>query len=168
MKNFYCVNTASRCEPVAKAKLEAAGIEVLLPQYREVQINEYGGRREYVRPLFPGYLFAECELWQYSLAASKARKEVLRLVSVASVPQIVDASVIDEIKGRIGPNGLVKMSEDIEIGQGVEITQPGPFCGLKGVFVRSAKSDDRIIILLQALSGPFTVPVYPEGVRALA
>src|SRR5262249_28037187 len=119
----------------------------------------------FIKPLFPGYLFARFELSNL-LHKVRFTRGVHSVVCIGSDPAQVDGRVIEIIAAQIDATGFVKIGADLEPGAKVLI-QAGPFKGLTGIFEREASVTDRIKILLDCISFQALVEVERIHVKAV-
>jgi transcriptional antiterminator RfaH len=149
---FY---TRPRAEKRVRERLEAAGLDVLLPE-REV-LRQWSDRKQRVRePLFPGYLFARVD--------ERARLDVLqdeavvRCVSFGGRPTVVPDAELEALRA------LAEIPDQIEavareatpLGAEVIVTN-GP---LKGVRAHVASYPRPLYLLLEVPSVRQTVRVH--------
>jgi transcriptional antiterminator RfaH len=165
--NWYAIHTHPKQENRAEMNLEAWNVETFLPRIRDCRFNEFTGEPSYfVKPLFPGYLFA-----RFSLNALLHKvcftRGVHSVVCVGIDPAPIDDRVIEIIAAQIDATGFVKIGDDLEPGAKV-LVQAGPFRGLTGIFEREASAADRIKILLDCVSFQVHVEVGRKQVKALS
>ncbi|HEY7183619.1 MAG TPA: transcription termination/antitermination NusG family protein, partial [Blastocatellia bacterium] len=132
----------------------------------DCRFNEFTSEPSYfIRPLFPGYLFARFAL---NSLFHKVRftRGVHSVVCVGNDPAPVDDRVIEIIAAQIDAIGFVKIGADLEPGAKVLI-QAGPFKGFTGIFEREASAADRIRILLECVCFQAHVEVEREHVKTL-
>ena len=98
------VYTKARCEVWSEMNLRRQGFSVLMPRVR--------GRAGFA-PLFPRYLFVGHERGRDTTPVRNTRG-VLRLVQFGPLPARVPQEVIDEIRGRMNPHGLVELETVVE------------------------------------------------------
>ena len=149
--SWYAIHTHPKQENRAEENLKALGVETFLPRIRDYRINEFKSEPSYfIKPLFPGYLFAKFAL---SSLLHKVRftRGVHSVVCIGNDPAPVDDRVIEIIASQIDATGFVKIGADLETGARVLI-QAGPFKGLTGIFEREASAADRIKVLLDCIS----------------
>jgi transcriptional antiterminator RfaH len=164
---WYAIHTHPKQENRAESNLKAWNVEVFLPRIRDCRFNEYTYEPSYfIKPLFPGYLFARFEL---SNLFHKVRftRGVHSIVCVGDAPASVDDSVIEIVASQIDEAGFVKIGAGLEPGAKVLI-QLGPFKGLTGIFERETSEIDRIKILLDCVSFQARVEVDRQHVKAFA
>jgi transcriptional antiterminator RfaH len=164
--NWYAIHTHPKQENRAEKNLLAWDVETFFPRLRDCRFNELTGEPSYfIKPLFPGYLFA-----RFSLNAlfHKVRftRGVHSIVCIGNDPALVDDRVIEIITAQIDAAGFVKIGDDLEPGAKVLI-QSGPFRGLTGIFERKASAADRIRILLDCVSFQARVEVEKKHIIAL-
>jgi transcriptional antiterminator RfaH len=104
-----------------------------------------------VAPLFPGYLFARFNVVTHYRTVNYAHG-VRRILAFGSVPMVVEDSIIVSIKERLQEDGEGLPGQRFNPGQAVRI-QGGVFQGLEAVFEREMSDRQRVMVLLQALSG---------------
>ena len=149
---WYVVRTNRKQEDRANNNLRAWGVETLHPKLRTRRYNEFTGTVSYVvRPLFPQYIFAKFNA-RKQLSKIWFTRGVRNVVSFGGNPASVDEDIIDVIHSRIDKNGLVRMGEDnLKRGDRV-VVKAGPLRNLMGVFERELKENERISVLLTAIS----------------
>lgn len=101
-----------------------------------------------ISPLFPGYLFVRFEAAAL-LAKVQLTRGVHRVVGFGEYATAVGDDVVALIRSRIGEDGFVRLAP-LRPGDPVQIMD-GPLRSLEGIFERSSKSHDRVLILLAAI-----------------
>jgi transcriptional antiterminator RfaH len=148
---WYAIHTHPKQENRAEGNLKALGVETFFPRIRDCRFNEFTSEPSYfIKPLFPGYLFAKFAL-NSLLHKVRFTRGVHSVVCVGSDPASIDDRVIEIIAAQIDATGFVKIGDDLEPGARVLI-QAGPFKGLTGIFERKASAANRIKILLDCIS----------------
>jgi transcriptional antiterminator RfaH len=164
--SWYAIHTHPKQENRAEKNLQAWNVETFFPKMRDCRFNEFTGEPSYfIKPLFPGYLFARFVL-NNLLHKIRFTRGVHSVVCIGSDPAQVDDMVIEIITAQIDETGFVKIGVDLEPGAKVLI-QAGPFKGLTGVFEREASAADRIKILLDCVSFQARVEVARIQVKGL-
>jgi transcriptional antiterminator RfaH len=149
--SWYAIHTHPKQESRAEENLKSLGVETFFPRVRDCRFNEFTSEPSYfIKPLFPGYLFAKFAL-NSLLHKVRFTRGVHSVVCIGNDPSPVDDRVIEIIAAQIDATGFVKIGADLEPGAKVLI-QAGPFKGLTGIFEREASSADRIKILLDCIS----------------
>jgi len=164
--SWYAIHTHSKQENRTEQNLQAWNVETFFPRIRDCRFNEFTGEPSYfIKPLFPGYLFARFAL-NNLLHKVRFTRGVQSVVCIGSDPAPVDDRVIEIIVAQIDATGFVKIDADLEPGAKV-LVQAGPFKGLTGIFEREASAADRIKILLDCVSFQARVEVERNHVKPL-
>jgi transcriptional antiterminator RfaH len=164
---WYAIHTHPKQENRAEMNLKAWNVETIFPRIRDCRLNEFTGAPTYfIKPLFPGYLFARFAP-NDSLHKIHFTRGVHSVVCVGSDPAPIDDRVVEIIAAQIDKEGFVKIGSGLEPGAKVLI-QAGPFKGITGIFEREASATDRIKILLDCVSFRASVEVETKHVKALA
>lgn len=164
--SWYAIHTHPKQENRAEWNLKAWSVETFFPKIRDCRFNEFTGEPFYfVKPLFPGYLFARFAL-NNLLHKVRFSRGVHSVVCIGSDPAPVDDRVIEIISSQIDSTGFVKIGADLEPGAKV-LVQAGPFKGLTGIFERESNAAVRISILLDCISFQARVEVERNHVKAL-
>lgn len=136
---WYAVKTKPRQEAIAEVFLYQSGIETFYPKISPT------------KSLFPGYIFARFDV-DLQLRLVKYSRGVSSVVSFGEKPAPVDEFIIESIKGKM-KDGFVHLDPPtFKKGEKVEIKE-GPLEGIKGIFDSRVKDSDRVIILLNAITG---------------
>jgi transcriptional antiterminator RfaH len=149
--SWYAIHTHPKQENRAEGNLKALGVETFFPRIRDCRFNELTSEPSYfIKPLFPGYLFARFAL-NSLLHKVRFTRGVHSVVCIGNEPAPVDDRVVEIIAAQIDATGFVKIGAALEPGDRVLI-QAGPFKGLTGIFEREASAADRIKVLLDCIS----------------
>jgi transcriptional antiterminator RfaH len=164
--SWYAIRTHPKQESRADENLKAWRVETFFPRTRDCRFNELTGEPSYfIKPLFPGYLFARFALSRL-LQKVRFTRGVHSVVCIGSDPALVDDKVIEIIATQIDEAGFVKVGAHLEPGTKVLI-QAGPFKRLTGIFERKVSAADRVQILLDCVTFQARVEVERYHVRAL-
>jgi len=149
---WYGVHTKPRQEDRASNNLQAWDIETFTPKLKEKSLNQFTGARlkDVIKPLFPSYIFARFSV-VHSLHDVCFTRGVHNVISFGGQPCPVDDAIIDLIQAREDEQGFIKLTETLGPGDKVHI-QGGPFRGFVGVLDKNNTGDDRVSILLSAVS----------------
>jgi transcriptional antiterminator RfaH len=152
---WYAIRAKSKQEPRAEANLRAWGVETFLPVI--TSHAKWSRTRPMAEALFPGYLFAR---FHALTMANKIRftRGVTQIVGSDQGLSPIDDEIILLIRGRIGSDGRVKLSEDFKAGDQVRI-RDGPLRDLVGVFHSAASGAQRVTLLLAAANRQWRVSV---------
>ncbi len=149
MRRWYVVHTKASKEENAAHHLRNQGFETYLPRYRKTRRH---ARKvdEVLRPLFPRYLFVRLDLEADRWHAVHGTIGVSRMIG-GETPTAAPDGVVDAIKTREGPQGIVKLDPpSFRPGQKLCIKH-GALADHVGIF--EDRSDERRVILLLDLLG---------------
>ena len=144
---WFAVRTKPHQEGVAESSLLRGGIEVLCPRIQERRLIRRR-MQQVVSPLFPGYLFARCSVYQLRMV--QYAKGVRDLVSFGNGPAVVSNEIICEISKQLEKGIVVLHTPRFVHGDVVRI-QEGPLRGLEAVFERELSGQERAILLMKML-----------------
>lgn len=145
VKRWYALNTKPNSELRVARALQTRGVEPFVPLLPAAQ-----GRS--ARPLFPTYLFVECDLATIDADYLKWIPGLRRILSFDGKPAVVPDSAIALINqelDRIEAAGGLP-SHPFHPGDEVVIDS-GPMAGLRGVFQGPVGPAERVHILLRFL-----------------
>lgn len=151
MRSWYVVQTKPRMEADAARNLERQGFDTYLPRY--IRRRRHARRIDTVRvPLFPAYLFVAFDVDADRWLAIRSTTGVRHLLSRGDLPLVVPPTILQEIKGREGADGLVLVdySRMFQRGESIRVTA-GPFQDCLGLF--EARSDRERVFVLMTLLG---------------
>ena len=148
-ESWFAIQSKSRQERLAAARVAGLDLEVFLPQLREEQ-SAHDGIRRISRALFSGYFFSRfCPL--ESLNTVRFTHGVLRAVGSGRFPIPVAPEMIRGIRERIQPDGFIRLElRGFEPGEKVTIEQ-GPFQGWMGE-VQLEQDDGKRVIMPRGIS----------------
>ena len=163
---WYVVKTQPKQEVRAECNLRVWDINTFLPKVREPYTNPFTGLSSIViAPLFPGYLFAQFEVF-HSLRRVCFTRGVHSVLSFGNGPTSIDDEIIELIQSRVGEDGLVKLDNELNAGDPVRI-ESGPLQHLSGIFQHDIKGTDRVAILLTAISYQGRVIVERDRIKKI-
>ena len=148
---WYVIYTKTNEEERAGRNLAAWNLETFYPRIRHKQLNEFTGKAIYFsRPLFPRYIFGRfnAETLLHKVSNSRGVQKVLS-INYAPVP--VDDEIIALIQSKIDDDGFVTLDEPFRRGDKVRI-KGGSLKGINGVFDRTMKDKNRVMIFLTAIN----------------
>lgn len=147
--NWFAIHTKRFREALGAASVSALGADVFLPLASAETSRNSVIKRRFI-PLFPGYFFARFDPEQL-LDRVEAGRGVLYVVKAGTCPTPVDKQALDEIRERMGPDGLITIQPpEIKMGDRVSIRE-GVFAGLAGRVVAEPDERRRVTILLETL-----------------
>jgi transcriptional antiterminator RfaH len=156
---WLVVHTLAKQELLAAILLEKQlGATIFLPE-----VLQYRRGKKQLLPLFPGYLFIQCDLATHPPSAISTVPGVIRLLMGTLGALSVAEEVITSLRQacmRINDSGGLA-SHFFQPGERVRLLS-GPLAGLEGAFVKSTSAGERAIILLRFLNqeSPVTVDVH--------
>ncbi|HEY8623042.1 MAG TPA: transcription termination/antitermination NusG family protein [Casimicrobiaceae bacterium] len=158
--SWYALHVLANAEFVVESALIGYGIEAFLPTYAEK--TQWSDRvTTTIRPLFPGYLFVNCE-GRPSETIVRPRREILRIAGIIKVlptnlnPQPVDREQIENVRRALAARLPVTRCE-YQSGDEVLIDK-GPLAGVKGI-VQRTKRGTEVIIRIEMLQRSVCVQV---------
>jgi transcriptional antiterminator RfaH len=146
--HWYAIYTKPKHENSVTSRLQQYGIEVLNPKSR---FKKYRGGRltEVIEPFFPCYVFAKFDRYT-ALRLLKYAKGV-RYVVGKNNPIAVPDEITGAIREHMKEDNVVFVKPDtFEKGVRVKI-KDGAFKDFCGIFERTTKGFERVIILLETL-----------------
>lgn len=170
-KPWFVIWTMPRAEKKVASRIAANGIEAWLPSVTER--HRWSDRwREVILPLFPGYLFAKCEL--SDLSAMLRTPGVLTVVKAGDKPARLTDSFVHALRRAIDSPELKAepvASHDYSVNEEVLIQQ-GPLAGMRGV-IRQLRGAQQLVVWVQEVGRgvAFTIAsalVTPPAGRAQA
>ena len=165
---WYALQTHALQEERAAENLNAWGVEIFAPKYKERRSNPFTGRPVYfTRSLFPRYMFARFDAGRM-LRKVWFTRGVARVVGFGDGPIPVEDEIIELIKSRVDEDGFVQFNdEELKRGDKVVISD-GPLANLEGVFERDLEDGDRVLMLLTAISYQGHVTIERELLKKIS
>jgi transcriptional antiterminator RfaH len=164
---WYVIYTKPNEEDRADSNLAAWGLETFSPRIRKKQLNEFTGKPTYfARPLFPRYIFARFDAEKFLHKVSNSRG-VQRVLSINYAPVPVDDEIVALIHSKVVEDGFVRLDEPFKRGDEVRI-KDGSFKGIDGIFDRTLKDKNRVMIFLTAINFQGSVVVERDLVELAA
>src|SRR5258705_3005431 len=151
---WYVVYSKPRREGFAQTQLRRKGLEVFFPQLASPRCQL---RQSQYVPLFPNYLFVRLQLpeeYNYALWSPGVKT----IVSFNSAPAPIDEKIIDFLRQKSSPEGLIGGQPHFAIGQEVRING-GPLDGLLGIIQNPPNARGRVGILMQLLNRQIKIDV---------
>ena len=145
---WYCLQTESRKEHLAKNNLQDLDLEVYLPVYCRI-IRHARTITPTAKPVFPGYLFVAIQ-HDFQFSQVKRTKGVKAVVSAGMKPIAIHSSFIQQIQAQEDAQGYVQINQGrFQPGDLVNI-QEGALKGLQGLF-HCSLDDQRAMLLVHFL-----------------
>jgi transcriptional antiterminator RfaH len=163
--HWFVIHTKPRDEYRVKNHFEGMEIETLLPLCENFQYS-HGRMCRVINPLFSNYLFARLDLERHYYKV-KWTRGVNRILGARNEPIPISETVIQMLKHRMGDDGTVKLLEDLQEGDLVQITS-GPLKDFIGVFQRRLSSGERVRILLNLIGAEVPVQISRSQIKKAA
>jgi len=145
---WFVIHTKPRDEHRVKNHFEGMEIETVLPLCENYRYS-HGKMYQVSTPLFPNYLFAKLDLERHYYKV-KWTRGVNRILGIGNEPTPISEMVIQVLRERMGEDDTVKLLEDFQEGDLVQITS-GPFKDFIGVFQKRLSSGERVRILINLI-----------------
>lgn len=161
--HWYLIHTKPKQEMCALQNLEQQGYPCYLPTLPTEKLRQ-GALVVTEEPLFPRYLFIRLGNSESDKSWSPIRstRGVNRLVSFGLEPAKVDDELIAFLQAR--EQDLLEHPEPLfKPGDRVRLTE-GALANLEGVF-QMKDGANRVVVLLELLSKPVSVRVFPSQIR---
>lgn len=147
---WFAIQTRVAGEKIADASLRQLGLATLLPLLRRKNPKGWRARKNPIKALFPGYLFA-CFDAATQLRATAHARGVVRVVSAGERPLPVATDIIESIRARMDDVGCVSLEmRSFRPRETVQIVA-GPLAGWHGAFDSALGDAERVVILLETL-----------------
>jgi transcriptional antiterminator RfaH len=153
--NWYAVQTKPCGEEIARQSIASLDLEIFLPRASREKVIR-GVVRQFIRPLFPTYLFARFCPAQH-LHSIRYSRGVCRVVSGGETPLPVEDEIISEISARMSDDGYVRLEEKVWRQGDLVRVEEGPLRGCSGIFDRELDDRRRVVILLDVIKQARTV-----------
>jgi transcriptional antiterminator RfaH len=161
---WYAVYTHRRQEERAYNNLQAWNVETFAPRIKEARYNFVTGLPTFVvKLMFPRYLFARfrAEELLHKVGFTRGVKQV---VNFGGSPTPIADEVIELLKSQTGPDGCVRIGEDLKAGDTVVI-KDGLLKDFIAVFEREISGAERVRLLLSTVNYQGHVELDRELVR---
>lgn len=159
---WYLAQLKPNSHRIAERNLLRQGFEVFLPM-AEVTRRQAGRFIQSLAPLFPGYIFIAFNPAESGWRSVNATLGITRLVNLGGAPATVPDALVESLRARCNPDGLVVPLEDIVEGQEVRLTK-GPFAEFIAR-VETIDPDRRVWLLIELMGQSTRVSVPHEDVR---
>ncbi len=160
---WYAIHTHPKQEERAESNLRAWQVETFAPRYKQRRYNQYTNHpSQLIKPLFPRYIFARFVASEL-LHKVRYTRGVHSVVSFGQEPLPVDDELIAIIQARRSEDGFIRIGDELKAGDHVMI-KAGHFKGFTGIFERSMKDADRVMIMLKTVGYQPHVVVEKEHV----
>ena len=163
ISHWACAQLHAQHERLALHCLGLAGYAVYQPRIAEPVIRR-GRKIDVSRPLFPAYVFVLVidHFWSAMRAPG-----VIRLIMDGSRPARVPDGVVDELRRRERPDGLIRLPRPrgLQRGDQVRITQ-GPFADRLAIY-QGMSGAARVAVLLSLFGDQKRVTMSKDNIATL-
>lgn len=157
---WYVVYSNPHKEQQAQFHLGLKGVQTFFPRLR---VPATGENKEKIVPLFRNYLFARIDVTsEYHLVVWTPG--VRRLVSFGGEPVPIQEEVVQFLKQKADPRGVIPARSRLRRSQEVEISG-GPFDGLMGIIQAPPDDKGRVKVLLKLLNRQVSVRFGVEFIK---
>ena len=157
---WYVVYSNPHKEQQAQFHLGLKGVQTFFPR---LHVPASGDGKGKVVPLFRNYLFARIDVSsEYHLVVWTPG--VRRLVSFGGEPIPIQEDLVQFLKQRADPQGVIPARSRLRRSQEVEISG-GPFDGLMGIIQAPPDDKGRVKVLLRLLNRQVTVKFGVEFIK---
>ena len=151
---WYVIYAKPRKEDSVIFHAQRKGVEVFFPR---LLLPHQLVKRQKIVPLFPSYVFVRVEApEQYDYV--RWSPGVKYVVNFNGTPAPVDDYIIQFLKHRADPEGLLAVRSTLEAGQQVRLCE-GPFAGLIGIIQNPPDARGRVKVLLELLGRQVKVEI---------
>ncbi|MGC4073512.1 MAG: transcription termination/antitermination NusG family protein [Nibricoccus sp.] len=138
-------HTKPRCEKKFAGLLHAGGLEHYLPLMESIRNYGPGGKKRYLKPLFPGYVFARVSISNKNLLYEQ--QLIVRTLAVENEP--IFLRQIEQVKQLLVSGVELTLKPLFTKGRAVRVTS-GPLWGVEGI-VRELADVSEILIEVDVL-----------------
>jgi len=146
-------HTKPRCEKKFASLLGAGGIEHYLPLAESIRDYGAGGKKRYLKPLFPGYVFALVPLAQKNLLYEQ--QLIVRTLPVEN--ERVFLQQIDQVKKLLASGTELTLKPLFTKGRSVRVSS-GPLWGVQGI-VHELTEISEVVIQVDVLQQGLLVKI---------
>lgn len=166
-KKWYVLQTkpAQEDRVIAHFRLRSVEAEMFAPRI-EVTRRRGGWRVTCFEPLFPCYMFLRTCLTPVTWDKVRWAPGVRRVLGDGERPIWVPEDLIEAIRARMEPSGVIRVGSSLKAGSRVRIAE-GPLAGLEGIFERPTSRHGRVRVLLRILGTCTAVEVDELSLEAL-
>ncbi|MFH2013217.1 MAG: UpxY family transcription antiterminator [Pseudomonadota bacterium] len=164
-KKWYAVYTRSRHEEKAYANLKNKDFEVFLPK-AETWSRRKDRRKKIWLPLFPGYIFVESSLDNYSHRDILKTVGVVKIISIKGQPRPIPEEEILSLKIMVNSGKVVFPHDYIKPGDKVLVVD-GPLEGVIGSILSLKSKKDKLVVSIPLLQRSIAVEMDEWAVQKI-
>ncbi|MFQ6672904.1 MAG: UpxY family transcription antiterminator, partial [Candidatus Tectimicrobiota bacterium] len=147
---WYALRTKSRHEQKVTDRLVSKDFHVFLPLI-EVWSRRKDRKKLINRPMFPGYLFVECELTKDAWIEIVKTPGVANLLGYAGKPVPVPEEQVSSIQKVVDSGVHVRYHQYLNAGDRVQVVD-GPLKGAEGIMMGANEKRQRLVISVDLLN----------------
>jgi transcriptional antiterminator RfaH len=165
LRQWYVIQTKPGNENRVETNLVNQEIETFLPLV-ETYPCQRGKIVQAIKPFFPNYLFSKLDLALHYYKV-KWTRGVSKILSAGNEPVPISEKVIQSIKERIVRGNVVRLEDNLNEGDLVQITT-GPFKDLTGIFQKKMSDSGRVRILLSLIGVDIQIQISRRQIKRAA
>lgn len=162
--NWYLAQVRPNGFRLAERNLARQGFETFIPLAEETRRGR-GGFVARTTLLFPGYLFVAFDPAAEGWRAVMSTYGVSRIVTAGDTPSAVPVDIVDGLRARCRPDGVLEPLDDLARGSEVRIAT-GPFAEFVARVDQMAP-DQRVWVLIDMMGRTTRIAVPRDGVLPL-
>ncbi|KAF0119171.1 MAG: transcription antitermination protein [bacterium] len=166
LKEWYAVYTRSRHEEKVYTRLKNKDFEVFLPK-AETWSRRKDRRKKIWMPLFPGYIFVQSQLDNYSYHDILKTVGVVRIIGIKGHPTPIPEEEIVSLKLMVNSGQPVFPHNYIKTGDKVTVID-GPLEGAVGTILRAKSKKDKLVVSIPLLQRSIAVEVHEWAVKKIS
>lgn len=159
-RHWFALYTKPRQEFKAVSQISSLSIEVYLPTM--LKEKKWSDRKKKIEvPVFPGYLFIFAD--EYERIHSMQQTSIVRTICFNGKPSTIPDCQIENLKKILAEKPEVFVSDKIEVGTKVMITE-GPFKNVTGIVTEHKKGEKHLAVSIDLLRRSVLVRIDNEGI----
>jgi len=166
LKEWYAVYTRSRHEEKVYTGLKNKDFEVFLPK-AETWSRRKDRRKKIWIPLFPGYIFVQSQLDNYSYHDILKTVGVVRIIGIKGHPTPIPEEEIVSLKLIVNSGQPVFPHDYIKTGDRVTVID-GPLEGAVGTILRAKSKKDKLVVSIPLLQRSIAVEMHEWAVKKIS
>ena len=152
-QGWYVARVYRGREKALEQQLNPLGVAVYHPK---ITVNKAG--RRHTEPLFPSYVFCECDPQADTWIAVRRAYGLKYFLGSEDEPTAIDPVILQVIESRVDEWNAGGWKNAFAPSEKVIITA-GPFKGLQGIFVKYIPARERCRILVSSINSRHTVEI---------
>lgn len=145
---WHLLSIKPNCYNIAEENLYRQGFSVFFPKHLAT-VRKGSRFLDQLKPLFPGYLFAEASEHSCDVRVLNNTRGVNKVVSLSGNYYPIETALIESLRSHCDKNEIFSFETNFKVGDQVKI-ESGPFTSLIAKIVR-AQSHSKVELLLEFL-----------------